>query len=291
MDWADTISWSDNLIEIYVPSSDSSITSQSLSSREPMGTGAFRVVTDAGVEAVFDPFIPQTDIIVEYSVKNDSLKEAYVMTPHDSDGEGKLIFHCSTAVANYKNGELKSVIKKAIHDWNCLTAINWELGNDTVINVKARDNVNIIRFGTPTKPNAQMVARTYRGRCGQTAIYMEVDITINQAFDWFCDTLVIDTVIPGEKDAFAAILHELGHAHLLNHVIGIDEIMHYSTGLTSEGHRRIDLLSNNSCSDGGIWVMEFSTNPLDLAATSCANITNITFDTDLLCTSIDFSTA
>jgi hypothetical protein len=290
-DPADIHNWGDTQIEIYVPSYDFGMNLNNQGQLvqkggQSAGSGEFRVYTDAG-----NTVTSTGTLTIEYSVKNDSIKDSYMLAPW-SQFNNKFVFHCETAVANYDNGKMKAAIKKAIHDWNCFTTINWELGNDTTYNgnIVASDQACIIHFASlPTNIIAQ--ASTWQTYCSSKPIIVETDIQINSNHNYFCDTVLNNIVPLGEKDLYAAILHELGHAHVLNHVIGIDNIMHYQEGLTSTGARRIDLISDNSCYNGGTWVMDFSTNPLNITATSnCANVTNITSDPNPLCAQVGLGT-
>jgi hypothetical protein len=99
---------------------------------------------------------------------------------------------------------------------------------------------------------------------------VEADIRVNDSKNWFCDTVYGSFIPSGQKDFYAVILHELGHAHGLKHVIDVDAIMHYSV---TSGPRKIDLDSDNSCDVGGNWEMNYSTASTNQM--NCVGILNV----------------
>ncbi|HIP35310.1 MAG TPA: T9SS type A sorting domain-containing protein [Crocinitomix sp.] len=266
LDALDYVLWSDTLIQIKVPSYDTAMVNNIANEGLPAGTGTFKVFTDAG-----DFAISPSPLKIKYSISNHSSKNPYILTPRNEFSQA-YVFHCDTAVANYKNGAMKDVIDKALRDWKCLTGINWYMGADTIYSdtLPLNDTICIIRLGNI--PNSSAYARTtsWSGVCGEY-IHFETDITLDTTYNFYCDTLG-STVPSGQQSLYSIILHELGHAHGLKHVIDINAVMHY--GLAPGAIGITNLNNDISCDEGGNWMMDFSTSPVNI--TTCSSSSNIT---------------
>jgi hypothetical protein len=277
LDSADIIEWSDTLIKVLVPSYDSALINGTALSNYPAGTGFFKIVADDGT-IDYSP----GELIIEYSIRNNPMKKPYILSPWDNFNQA-FVFRCDTAVAHYKNGKMKEVIDKALRDWSCLTGINWYLGFDTIYThpIAKLDTLNIIMFDTLLQDSVLAVANSRGVTCSNEPIIVETDIRINKNKNWFCDT-ISTTVPPGEKDFYSVILHELGHAHNLKHVIDNDAIMHYSIN-SNNTSRRIDLAEDSSCINGGNWEMDYSIDSTNIVG--CQSVSNITITNDF-CTNV-----
>jgi hypothetical protein len=268
LDSLDYISWSDTLIKIFVPSFDSAVISGTAYTGLPAGTGFFRIVTNNG-----EIDTSHTELKINFSVDNDSRKRVPIISPRKLFNK-KITFHCSHAVANYKGGTMKSVIKKALDDWICLTGIDWELGSDTLYNdtIAKNDSICIITFAR-TGGNVLAQAKGWKSICpiaGQPAVYFEMDIEIDTNNLFHIDTSNIP-IPSGYYDFYSIILHELGHSHNLKHVIAINDIMHY--GIAPNTKKR-DLENDWSCDEGGNWVIDYSTDTINNLINNC-NLRNI----------------
>ena len=278
IDELDTILWSDTLIKVFVPSYDTTVIDSGKIVDFPAGTGHFKVVSDDGsYDYSPDP------LNIRYSVKNNSLKERYILTPWAVNNNA-FIFHCDLDVAYYDNGAMKDVIDKALRDWTCLTGINWYLSTDTnYIGDIAKDTLCIIKWDTSLKSSTLAIANSYNATCGNDLITYEIDIQINGNKTWNCDST--GTVPQGEYDIYSVILHELGHAHSLNHVIDTNRIMHFSI---SSGSYNRNLEFDQSCDEGGNDVIQHSTNASN-AVTSCSAVQNISANPNPPCNHVTVS--
>jgi hypothetical protein len=269
LDSLDYILWSDTLIKIHVPSYDSTKIAGIAYSGEPAGTGFFRIINDLG-----EVDTSNAEIKIKFSVAIQDTKKPYIIAPRDTFNK-KITFHCSEAVANYKSGAMKEVIRKAIDDWVCLTGINWELGSDLIYNdsIAKDDSICIITF-SKLSSNTIASASVYKGSCpipDNPAVFYEMDIEIDTTNLFLID--ILSTSIPaGHFDFYSIILHELGHCHNLKHVIGSNHIMH--AGILPQQIRR-DLENDYSCDEGGNWMIDFSTDTINNLINSC-NVSNIT---------------
>lgn len=189
----------------------------------------------------------------------------------------KFTFMYDTAIANYKNGKMVEVIEKAIADWNCLTGIDWGIGNEISFSGSAvlEDQLNIISFHDYPSTSSTLSGTFVRHDKTKNSLtnptdssyqIFEIDMRINSDYDWFCDTIATDTIPNGEKDFYFVILHELGHAHGLKHVIDVNAIMHYTEPTDS---RLVDLKNDLSCDKAGNWMANYTNNN-----------SNVIYDTD-----------
>ncbi len=264
LDDLDIILWSDTLIKLKVPSYDSAMVSGTAQAGFPAGTGYFKVFADDGT---FDT--SPLPLKIKYSVSNHSSKNPHLITPRNQFNQA-WVFHCDTAVTNYQNGAMKAVIDKALRDWTCLTGINWYLSTDTAFtNTNTlNDTLCVIKLATLSGAALASTARL-TSTCGEY-VHFETDIEIDSTYIWFCDTTGA-TVPTGQYDFYHTILHELGHAHDLLHVIDGAAIMHYATSIGVAG--ATNLSNDISCDEGGNWEMDYATDPANV--TTCGVTSNI----------------
>lgn len=254
--------WSDELIRLYMPSSDTSIRIVDADTiaipRCTAGTGIFRVVTNDG----YSLSSPEP-LVVSYSILSD---ERFAPKPPAFLGpfaqyEGRFTYHIDSLVAAYDDGALIPIIKKAFREWTCHTGIDWTVADGPVYNSlpgPAADSICVIKFG-PLPPNRLAQTNNYIGPCVPHVYSVQSDLTISDdpAYTWFLDTVPEHPVPAGQYDLYHILLHELGHAHNLQHVID-PEAMMYFAGNSDEGPRRIELYADPSSYWGGNWVMEES---------------------------------
>jgi len=110
--------------------------------------------------------------------------------------------------------------------------VNWKIGAPTTSETTADDGRSVIRFASGSDVGGnEILARTisrYSGRiCNNDTLFWltEFDMEINNTKNWQYG--------PGgpsgqQFDFETVVLHELGHAHQLGHVILNSAIMHYS---------------------------------------------------------------
>jgi hypothetical protein len=112
--------------------------------------------------------------------------------------------------------------------WRCKTYINWTIGNNTNINYSERDTVSVITFDENNELPLGVLGLCYSYYSGCTEddwFIEEQDVLIRKSDKWHFG----DQTIPTNKIDFqSVVLHELGHAHQLAHVIKNTDLMHYS---------------------------------------------------------------
>jgi hypothetical protein len=112
--------------------------------------------------------------------------------------------------------------------WRCKTYINWTIGNNTNINYSERDTVSVITFDENNELPLGVLGLCYSYYSGCTEddwFIEEQDVLIRKSDKWHFG----DQIIPTNKIDFqSVVLHELGHAHQIAHVIKNTDLMHYS---------------------------------------------------------------
>jgi hypothetical protein len=247
--------WNDTLIKFAIPSAAHSYLNGPLELGIPAGTGQFTVISDSGSTILIDT------LDVSFSVINHTVDyKPFVIAPWLSMSK-KFTFRCDSLVSNYDSGKMKEVIEVALNDWKCLTGVDWELGSDIAYSdsIALEDTICTITFlDFPDSSNIAAWTHTRRARVnspGTSYQIYEIDIEINSDYDWFSDTIITNSVPLGYQDFYSVILHELGHAHGLNHVIDKNAVMHYAQNPSS---RLINLENDSSCDNGGNWVADYT---------------------------------
>ncbi len=120
---------------------------------------------------------------------------------------------------------------------------------NTTNNFDTDDMLSTIRFGTTTESGALAQAFTIPILCATNGsslkvIAYSVDIIVSDLYEWFYDPTGILDLPAGKRDFYHVVLHELGHAHELNHVNQIDDIMwkfdiYHPTEITPANDRKV----------------------------------------------------
>lgn len=231
--------WNDTMIKVRIPSR--------------AGTGTIKVATNDSASTIFN-----TAFKINYSHLNVNYKptggnEQYYTTDHINDNnKGGYTFQMNPRFK--ANTGMVNALLRGMETWRCGTFMNWEIGNDTAINVTASDKVNIVRI-TKFTDNTLAVCYTYWAGCIVSGTNMEwfvteLDIEADSSRKWYYG---VDKPASNEYDFQSVITHELGHGHQLAHVIASNEMMHYSI---SNGQRKADLSANDM--NGGLYVKDKS---------------------------------
>ena len=284
-DSLDFISWSDTLITLKVPAYSEKIQSGIPTgiTQQPAGSGYFRVLTNSG-----EIDSSQTPIKILYSIRNDIVtyqgttsKQHYTVT--NASGNGGYKFKLDSRISA-KPG-MKEVVVKALHDWTCLTGIDWYIESDTTawIDNYANDSINMIQFATlPNTVGAKAVAQG--SICGNDVFTTEIDVLINSdsTINWSLDTTgtALDSTTQ-QRDFYAYMLHEFGHALSLKHVNNIASVMYFSDEHYYT-NRTINIFTDSTCDLGGNRSMDFS---LNAQYTGGCGATNVTIAADSICLS------
>ena len=227
---AQYVSWSDTEIQVYIPSL--------------AGTGQIRVTAADNSTAVSG----QT-LTIDYSLINTSLNRIW-LNGQNGNGGHTFVFNSSFG-ANPTDAA-----KRALQSWRCNTFVNFAVSaNTTSINQSAKDGVNVISFNASLPAGALGVTYNWYAACAANQYY-------NDEFD------MIFSPAPGvgwnfgpgpttgnRYDFETVVVHELGHAHQLGHVINANYVMHYALGPNTD-KRTLNPVSDIA---GGSDVVSFST--------------------------------
>lgn len=205
------ILWNDTAIQVYVPST--------------AGTGKFRVRNGTFATAPVSLFIP-------YSNLNYTSGNVNYFFDLINQKNGGYEFRMNTDFD--ANSTAKEAFLRAAENWRCSTFVNWSFGSTTSVNSSGvnRDDINIIMFENPSELlPAGVLGRTssFTSGCPPGGINNwwrdEIDMQFDNAANWNFST---DTSSGTQYDFESVVLHELGHAHQLGHVISDADIMNYS---------------------------------------------------------------
>ncbi|MFD2999997.1 IPT/TIG domain-containing protein [Pontibacter toksunensis] len=213
------IFWSDNQIRLYVPSATED--------RDTPGSGPIRVVTNDG--SVISSTIP---IIIEFAYSNVVFDDK-TFRPRliDVDGLGGYTIRYAPSMLGKQRAQ--EGFRRAMTTWVCVSGVNWKIGEPTTIEEAEEDETTVVRFASNSTVGAGVLARTFSyyegcivgGRRDTVWYVTEFDMEINSSISWEYG--------PGppqgkQFDFETVMLHELGHAHQLSHVILPSAIMHYA---------------------------------------------------------------
>lgn len=244
------ISWSNTQIRLYLPSSGQD--------QGTPGSGIFRVTANDGTSTA-----SPSPIIIEFvhssvSVSNVPVNKNRTFSPTmiDRDGTGGYTIQYAPSMVNRVTAQYG--FQRAVTSWICSTGVNWKIGEPVSQETTADDDKNTVRFASGSDVGDRVLARTlsrYVGfRCdGDTLFFLdEFDIEINSGINWQYGP---GPPGQGQFDFETVMLHELGHAHQLGHVIRPREaLMHFSV----ESNRTFRDLSPADM-EGGNFVMNLST--------------------------------
>ncbi|WP_168796618.1 T9SS type A sorting domain-containing protein [Cognatitamlana onchidii] len=241
---ADTGGLDDDDLPDYIDALDTQITNWSTNSitvevPARAGTGNIRV-TDASLNVIDS----SEDLIIEYAELNvnatftigtETSTYAFPTRLLNNDESGGYIWRMETRFdADVENAGAKADFINALDTWRCESGVNFSIGPVTSIDEAVVDGVNVIRFESGNElPEGVLGQCTYSfSGCGSSLENYEVfaeemDLVFSNDEAWH-----FGAGLPGfEIDFRSVALHELGHAHQLNHVINDnDDVMHFSIG-------------------------------------------------------------
>ncbi len=213
---SEILSWTDTEIRVHVTAN--------------AGTGTVRVITTAGARAESSAILN-----VSYSQLNVSTDgEAFVLQHVDDNGLGGYTFELTPGLFNDTDVPgARQAFSRALNRWTCETLVNWGISNQPSQDVTRQGAGNVVAFdggGFENLPEGSL-GRTITSRVGRTCPsrgeqwYVDgIDIIFNKDADWYFGNGPIQN---NQFDFESVALHELGHAHLLDHVIEPGNLMHF----------------------------------------------------------------
>ncbi|UTW67856.1 T9SS type A sorting domain-containing protein [bacterium SCSIO 12643] len=232
----DIVTWNDSVIEVRVPSTVP-ITATSVSQLQIPGSGKIIVQQDLGL----DIFETLDEIQIEYSWRNyfiynykkGKVHLAGVDSVYDEDGIHQNLGYSFILNPNI-SVNAKRCIEKALHDWTCATEVRWQIDAQTGVWPDVEDRVSMMRMGQIQQSTVLAETSAWWEICSgpggeELSFIDDIDITFKNINSWFYDSTGTIDQPAGKYDFYAVALHELGHAHLLNHVNQQDDIMWYGS--------------------------------------------------------------
>lgn len=269
IDHFDIVKWSNDTIQIKIPNSIDSITTNPNDDDYLAipGSGKFKIINRFGVMTE-----SATELTIPYSVF-----QAVTTSPTNKKGinlagmnnNGYVVHLNHNVVSAFPSA--KKVFKKALKEWSCISGIKWELGKDTSLGIKLGDGVCVVSMSSVPKFIAQTTHEAYP--CSGVNYLEAFDIEIGNTINWQLDTLAANNINTKKYDLYAAILHELGHAHLTDHNNdSLIDIMFWGLreGQINAADRKTAKNSPNSV-DGAEYVAQYRITP----ATACGVGTHI----------------
>jgi hypothetical protein len=208
------LSWTDNQITAYVPSL--------------AGTGQIRVATSGGAAVISTASLNVT--WAEINLINNNT----VYTPRLGNiAQGGYLF-------NYQNGFKSNIpavtaFEKGLESWRCASFVKFEKsGQGSAATCEGIDGNSMIMFDNgscklPTGYLAQTFVY-YSGCATGSDFYVsadEIDIKFasNPGSGW---NFGPGGTSGGKYDLQSVAIHELGHAHQLDHIINLGKVMHFA---------------------------------------------------------------
>lgn len=246
------VSWSDTEIKVKVTSK--------------AGTGTFQVTNNSGQSVT-----GSNSLTVEYAILNVNNGSVYIPDLVNDNALGGYTFRMSIGLDS--TTAAKDAAIRALNTWRCSTFVNFDVGDPTAVNTAASDNINIIRFADAGELPAGVLGvtrNTWLICLNSVAFSDEIDMSFSSDANWNFSTA---QSLPGQYDFQSVMLHELGHAHQLGHIINSSGVMHpsISNGVTKRSLASVDV-------NGGNFVMNGSTSPnacgptpmLELNSSNCS---------------------
>ncbi|WP_228852798.1 T9SS type A sorting domain-containing protein [Aegicerativicinus sediminis] len=234
---AQIISWNDIKIEVEIPSK--------------AGTGRIRVITASNTT-----FNSTQTLTINYSFANVGYNLADSSADPNDDYQTQLAEYNSDGGYEFllntnleSNPQAANIFRTSIQEWTCVSDVNFVVNSTTTNLGKANDGNNVIIFGPLDSGTLGTTYLSYTG-CIKPAtnneiIWFPVDMDIvfnNDNINWYFGA---GNPSQSQYDFKSVAIHEIGHAHQLEHIIDSGAIMHYAiqNGATNRTFEANDVLA------------------------------------------------
>jgi hypothetical protein len=233
----DYVLWSDRRIQVRVPSSGIG--------GHPAGSGEVRVSTDEQLSTE-----STGTVTIGYALTNVESSTGPIVRPSHvrQNGNGGISFRFGSSFT--VNTAAAASWQRALASWRCQAGMNWEVGSPIASNAIAADGQNVVAFDTDAPLPAQVLGRTtsyYRGCFAPdgTVVFgvAEIDMVFDEATRFQFGPL---PAVPPFIDFESVVVHELGHAQQLGHILLPGAVMHYAVSVGQNSR----LLSGNDLAGG-----------------------------------------
>ncbi|WP_242921727.1 T9SS type A sorting domain-containing protein [Pontibacter liquoris] len=220
----DYISWTNTEIKLRIPSAGAD--------GGTAGSGEIRVTTAGDVTTSSG----SVKLTLDFAYSNINVNgRAFKPALADKDGEGGYTIRFAPSMQN--SNAAQEGFRRAMNTWVCTSKINWKIGAPTSVEKTDEDDMSIIRFVSNDVVGEGVLASTlsrYEGcLVGNDTIWWvaEFDMEINNSISWQYGPGGPEN---GQFDFQTVMLHELGHAHQLGHVILPRAVMHWAIAETAQ---------------------------------------------------------
>jgi hypothetical protein len=241
LDPYDIISWTDNEVKFRVPAS---VPINYSSSGQLVIPGSGQITITNGTTG--DVKTSAQSLVVEYSRRNilrsniNAKSKLFLVGPDQVLSEDGVTLDKGYSFIVHpnliSNTTAMDCIQKAIDDWVCATQVRFQIDATSVPHGAIKDSISIIKYGTTTNSLAYAQTSTWTYSCKETGIdglpvdyVTDIDIVVNNNPSninmTFYDKTGTQDQPANQYDFYSIILHELGHAHNLQHVNQKDDLM------------------------------------------------------------------
>lgn len=198
------VSWTDTMIVVQVPT--------------PAGTGPIKIFIDSVAQYT------SSELIIPWAILNSGNNVIPSLVNLNGSGGQTWTFNSNMLSSG------ADPFNRAFDSWKCATGVNWIIsGSTTSISApNAVDGYNIVARGSV--PSGVLgVTYNYYTSCNGTDwyVYAQDMIFRNTGVSWYYAT---GTPNGWQYDFESVALHELGHAHLLGHVVENQDPLYYAIG-------------------------------------------------------------
>ncbi len=254
----DYVLWSDTLIKVLVPS----VTKTGVPNSA--GTGRFRINRGASgiVTSTTDLYIPfAATNHGTGTFNNPANKSLKIYVPNRNGLGGQSLYYAS----NFKaDTSAVNAFERGLEKWRCTTFINYRVQDSTAV----PDIFHAGRIEYDSLPVGAITTLASTGNmtffCPDSTGFIpgserrRFTIKFNSNLNWHTDTLMPTPLPANTYDLESRAVHELGHAHLLNHSNNSNDLMYYTDVTPPSEYRRVIEPNDKS---GGNYIVQISINP------------------------------
>ena len=223
---SDVITWTDTLIEIYVPSD---------LEEDGESAASVKIIVE---NALGKKGKSDESIIIQYSITNiRDGDEPFRISFVNADGDGGYTFKMDDELISLDPDDC---IKSALNEWACKTKINWKLSSSGIFgleNAIADGNSTIILGDSLVVDSTTALAFAVLSGIKDCDAGLSIagwhvddlDIVVNKynTFQFECDSFSVNPI----EDFYAVLVHELGHLHMLEHSVHTSNVIYnYAIG-------------------------------------------------------------
>ncbi|MFK7950694.1 MAG: zinc-dependent metalloprotease [Saprospiraceae bacterium] len=214
------VDWSNDTIKVRVPSINGTLLGSSVPA-----SGNIQIEKVNASGSVIATYTSTSQVNVFYSVTNSddgigstaTNDAVYSLTKLDTTGG--MTFYLSAELDSIPNA--RAIIEESLCLWKEKTGVNFNLSDSLIVNASAdmSDNINTILLVDNPGISMETIRATNNlstSALGRVTWVYDIDIVINRSTNW---NYSLNSPAANQVDFYAAIIHEFGHAHSLNHVI------------------------------------------------------------------------